>query len=130
MKGSAKQSIAPHKERMDCFVANAPRNDVDRQESAFSRRDLRWLATVIASQRVGAKRRPMTGSAKQSIAPHKERMDCFVASAPRNDVDGQESAFSRRDLRWLATVIASASEAIHRATQRKIGLLRRKCSSQ
>jgi hypothetical protein len=25
-------------------------------------------ATVIASQRVGAKRRPMTGSAKQSIA--------------------------------------------------------------
>ncbi len=24
-------------------------------------------------------------------------MDCFVASAPRNDVDGQESAFSRRD---------------------------------
>ena len=29
--------------------------------------------TVIASE------------AKQSIAPHKERMDCFVASAPRND---------------------------------------------
>jgi hypothetical protein len=42
-------------------------------------RELRWntgspaiagdddLKTVIASQRVGAKRRPMTGSAKQSI---------------------------------------------------------------
>jgi hypothetical protein len=35
---------------------------------------------VIASQRVGAKRRPMTGSAKQSISPRKGRMDCFVAS--------------------------------------------------
>src|SRR6267154_2135274 len=27
----------------------------------------------------------MTGSAKQSIDPREERMDCFVASAPRND---------------------------------------------
>jgi hypothetical protein len=27
---------------------------------------------VIASQRVGAKRRPMTGSAKQSTAQHEE----------------------------------------------------------
>ncbi len=35
---------------------------------------------VIASQRIGAKRRPMTGSAKQSIAQQKERVDCFVAS--------------------------------------------------
>jgi hypothetical protein len=26
-------------------------------------------------------------------------MDCFVASAPRNDVDGQESAFPPRDAR-------------------------------
>jgi hypothetical protein len=34
---------------------------------------------VIASQRVGAKRRPMTGSAKQSRG-RKERLDCFVAS--------------------------------------------------
>jgi hypothetical protein len=37
---------------------------------------------VIASQRVGAKRRPMTGSAKQSIAAQ-ESVDCFVAAAPR-----------------------------------------------
>jgi hypothetical protein len=29
----------------------------------------------------------MTGSAKQSISPRKERMDCFVARAPRNDGD-------------------------------------------
>src|SRR5260370_5796303 len=34
---------------------------------------------VIASQRVGAKRRPMTGSAKQSMEPQ-ESLDCFVAS--------------------------------------------------
>jgi hypothetical protein len=34
--------------------------------------------TVIASQRVGAKRRPMTGSAKQSISPRKER---WIASS-------------------------------------------------
>jgi hypothetical protein len=31
------------------------------------------ISAVIASQRVGAKRRPMTGSAKQSISPRKER---------------------------------------------------------
>jgi hypothetical protein len=37
------------------------------------------LDNVIASQRVGAKRRPMTGSAKQSRMPDKEELDCFVA---------------------------------------------------
>jgi hypothetical protein len=45
-----------------------------------------WIApveeiSVIASQRVGAERRPMTGSAKQSSFPGK-KLDCFVASAP------------------------------------------------
>src|SRR5260370_14298081 len=44
-----------------------------------------WPINVIASQRVGAKRRPMTGSAKRSIPQRKESMDCFVARAPRND---------------------------------------------
>jgi hypothetical protein len=39
----------------------------------------------------------MTGSAKQSIAQHKERMDCFVASAPRNDECRHKSAIPRRD---------------------------------
>jgi hypothetical protein len=39
---------------------------------------------VIASQRVGAKRRPMTGSAKQSIS-WRAKLDFFVAYAPRND---------------------------------------------
>src|SRR4051794_9502218 len=56
--------------------------------------------SVIASHPVGAKRRRMTGSAKQSIEPTKERMDCFVARAPRNDVvrSGHKFAFSRHDL--------------------------------
>jgi hypothetical protein len=36
-------------------------------------RDRETVSTVIAS------------AAKQSIAPRKERMDCFVAHAPRND---------------------------------------------
>src|ERR1700693_6012627 len=58
---------------------------------------LHRLTTVIASQRVGAKRRPMTGSATQSIAPRGEKMACFVADAPRNYADGHEHAFSRRD---------------------------------
>jgi S-disulfanyl-L-cysteine oxidoreductase SoxD len=44
----------------------------------FSSRKRRTMA-VIASQRVGAKRRPMTGSAKQS-GGRAEGLDCFVAS--------------------------------------------------
>jgi len=53
---------------------------------------------VIASQRVGAKRRPMTGSAKQSsfflcVA----KMDCFVASAfaRRRGFGGQERSLAQ-----------------------------------
>ena len=34
---------------------------------------------IARSQRVGAKRRPMTGSVKQSIAPRNDGMDCFIA---------------------------------------------------
>src|SRR5258705_11053606 len=53
---------------------------------------------VIARQRVGAKRRPMTGSAKQSIiASQRERLDCFVAGAPRNDGEpSQDWPLSRK----------------------------------
>ena len=40
---------------------------------------------VIASQRVGAKRRLMTGSAKQSGATHAERTGLLRRFAPRND---------------------------------------------
>jgi hypothetical protein len=43
------------------------------------------LFAVIASQRVGAKRRPMTGSAKQSIVPHTRMNGLLRRCAPRND---------------------------------------------
>jgi hypothetical protein len=52
--------------------------------------------TVIASHPVGAKRRRMTGSAKQSISPRKERMDCFVALLLAMTA-GYSFAISRRD---------------------------------
>jgi len=38
------------------------------------------MNAVIASQRVDAKRRPMTGSAKQSIVRQRRQLDCFVAA--------------------------------------------------
>jgi len=49
---------------------------------------------VIASQRVGAKRRPMTGSAKQSRS-RKERLDCFVPSLLAMTADN--NGMSKRD---------------------------------
>ena len=56
--------------------------------------------------------RPMTDSAKQSISRRKERMDCFVANAPRNDVEGGDRFTDRH---------CERSEAIHLATQRANG---------
>jgi hypothetical protein len=32
----------------------------------------------------------IASAAKQSIAPHKGKMDCFVAFAPRNDENEQQ----------------------------------------
>src|SRR5260370_9322436 len=51
-------------------------------------------------------------------------MDCFVARAPRNDVEDPLRLAGIRGPHSLP-VIASASEAIHAATERKRGLLRR-----
>jgi hypothetical protein len=51
---------------------------------------LRRPLTVIASQRVRPKAGPMINSAKQSRS-HKQELDCFVARAPRNDVESQTS---------------------------------------
>jgi hypothetical protein len=54
--------------------------------------------SVIASQRVGAKRRPTTGSAKQSICRVTKEDGLLRRFAPRNDVDpSRTSAFSRRN---------------------------------
>src|SRR5260370_34192310 len=38
---------------------------------------------------------PMINSAKQSIAPQEESMDCFVAHAPRNDDRGSPEALTQ-----------------------------------
>jgi hypothetical protein len=59
---------------------------------------IQW--TVIASQRVGAKRRPMTGSAKQSSG-RAPRLDCFVASAPRNDGKQGDPMPGNRNIMFL-----------------------------
>jgi hypothetical protein len=45
-----------------------------------------------------ANARPMTGSAKQSIKPRKERMDCLAACASRNNTTRHAPAISRHDL--------------------------------
>jgi hypothetical protein len=53
-----------------------------RGQNAVTAETINWSLSrfVIASHRVGAKRRPMTGSAKQSMVQREERMDCVVAS--------------------------------------------------
>src|SRR5258707_15263402 len=63
-------------------------------------RGIQYALSVIASQRVGAKRRPMTGSAKQSIAPQGSKLDCFVALLLATTWRGRDSVSrSRRALR-------------------------------
>jgi hypothetical protein len=54
---------------------------------------------VIASQRVGAKRRPMTGSAKQSIAEQIADRDCFGAEFIIGPAEG--------GTRWLLAMTVS-----------------------
>jgi hypothetical protein len=56
----------------------------------------RPLWSVIASHRVSPSASPMTGSAKKSIVTANWKLDCFVASAPRNDVMPDTSSRSRR----------------------------------
>jgi len=53
-------------------------------QKAKGRERSRPFFSVIASQRVGAKRRPMTGSAKQSIVPQ-PKYGSLRRFAPRND---------------------------------------------
>jgi hypothetical protein len=50
------------------------------REERFRRQDTKNdLRKTLRSLRV------IASEAKQSIEPHEERMDCFVADAPRND---------------------------------------------
>src|SRR5258708_19019594 len=59
---------------MDCFVARAGNDGVSC-----------WQMSPI---------HVFASTAKQSIPPHKESMDCFVASAPRNDEETAEATHS------------------------------------
>jgi len=74
----AKQSIAPHKERMDCFAALAMTSKhtfAAGEDVGLMGERLRPTGNVSPSLR--AKRsNPESGEA---------RLDCFVAYAPRND---------------------------------------------
>src|SRR5467141_2555957 len=83
---------------------------------------------VIASQRLGAKRRPMTGSAKQSMALSKRKNGLLRRFAPRND-GATWSGSDGLNLRWedlhesLGHTLArhcERSEAIHLSTARKM----------
>ena len=63
------------------------------------------LSPVIASQRVGAKRRPMTGSAKQSMYPRVlARMDCLVAEFIIGPAEG--------GTRWLLAMTEGAAGSV------------------
>jgi len=80
-------------------------------------RDREGGLEVVASQRSARTRRPMTGSAKQSISPSKERVDCFVARAPRNDGRGNH----RHPLQRSST--ARAISAVPLRPPNSIGLM-------
>jgi hypothetical protein len=55
----AKQSISPRKERMDCFVARAPRNDGSfKYDFAFSRHDLPEVLHFVCPRNQRAQGRP------------------------------------------------------------------------
>ena len=58
------------------------RSDLEGNDKAARLAAARWRHCEPPGR---ANARPMTGSAKQSIFPRKETVDCFVASAPRND---------------------------------------------
>jgi hypothetical protein len=68
---------------------------------------LRYIPIRLSNSQAPSLRAP----AKQSISPQKERMDCFVACAPRNDAGARHtSPASRRDAPELCPEIASAHQ--------------------
>src|SRR6266581_2387030 len=84
----AKQSILPRKGRMDCFAAlamtvsgrwhSAARHTLSRHRPPTGRANARPM-TGSAKQSIA--RAVIASAAKQSILPRKERMDCFAALA-------------------------------------------------
>jgi hypothetical protein len=80
---------------------------------------------------------PLRRSNPSSQQEEKRKLDCFVARAPRNDVERSVGALNRPRAdddsafpRKLPQRHCERSEAIHLTAQRKNGLLRRKSSSQ
>jgi len=68
--------------------------------SATARRKLEvTIGVVIASHRVGAARRPMTGSSEAIQGREQERLDCFVAEPVIGLAEGET--------RWLPCANAS-----------------------
>jgi hypothetical protein len=67
------------------------------------------MFAVIASQRVGAKRRPMTGSAKQSSLLQIRKLDCFVASAFARRRASADKSAPRNDEPTISAVITRES---------------------
>src|ERR1700730_7483170 len=59
-------------------------------------RDANRLPVIARSDSSAVAHRAKAEATKQSIARRKGRMDCFVARAPRNDVERHGFAFSRR----------------------------------
>ena len=65
---------------------------------------------VIASQRVGAKRRPMTGSAKQSSYLSRAKLDCFVASLLAMTMGGRR--YAPRAISRTSPTVSSIMSAV------------------
>ena len=91
-------------------------------EDIFTRRPLTLSAAFSFSRHCEppgrANARPMTGSAKQSISPRKERIDCVAARTPRNDVDSAAPwdrtprRHSRISRAWAASLMVIDTSAI------------------
>jgi hypothetical protein len=94
---------------MDCFVANASRNDGEKARYPARRSVI--LPLVIAS------------AAEQSILSSRSKLDCFVAALLA--MTGERAGMSRAAQRDLAARHCERSEAIHSSFSRHDGLLRR-----
>ena len=77
------------------------------------------LTPVIASQRVGAKRRPMTGSAKQSMVQHTRRGFASLAMTPENSgnsaggIPGWKALVTHRERPFTRPLRFPTPHAIH-----------------
>jgi hypothetical protein len=69
----------------------------DRRRDAFDAKRVCRLLNAVAPVRFDCKLRTfetVIASAGEAIQGHKQGLDCFVARAPRNDVDNPRRAFA------------------------------------